>query len=70
MAPACDCAMLGSVHLNTSKMLLLCAIQMRTVISGASLVFDRIRLSQAAALQLCNLLCFIIMEVRPGVRHA
>jgi hypothetical protein len=38
--------------------------QVRVIIGGASLMFDRFRLSQALLLQAFNFLTFVIMEVR------
>ena len=40
------------------------SMQVRVIIGGASLMFDRFRLSQALLLQAFNFLTFVIMEVR------
>ena len=40
--------------------------QVRVIIGGASLMFDRFRLSQALLLQAFNFLTFVIMEVHPA----
>ena len=38
-------------------------LQARTLVGGYSLVFDRIRVSQSLRLQICNMLCYVPMEV-------